>query len=98
MSLLKELKEQKEEKYNVLTEMKASLNEGEVFTADQIEQWDAISGEVAEIETQIQTEERLISFSVPEEKKETSFRPTVRFNKKKARARNGSTCLVVCWL
>ena len=89
MSDIQKLKEAKEEKFNVLTELKESLNEGEVFNEEQTQQWDAVKAELDDINTQIETQERLLSLPAKEEEAATvsyskKFTPSISFSKKKA--------------
>ena len=75
MTKLQQLKEQKEKIHNGMVALKDSLADGEVFTEEQIKQWDAFATEMATVDSEIATEERLLSLVPPEPNPD----PTRRF-------------------
>ncbi len=81
---IQELKEQKETEQNKLTQLSESLNEGEVFNEDQLQQWDEVKGNLDNLDSQIQTAERLLAVKKPEAKSSTS----IIFTKKKPNVEN----------
>lgn len=81
---IKELNEQKEVLSNQLTELSESLEEGQVFSDEQLQQWDAVQDELVQLNKKIETEERLLSLvkakSQPQPQVQAP-RPTVAFSK-----------------
>lgn len=62
---LQQLKELKEKLHGGMVQLKDGLAEGEVFTDDQIKQWDELSAQMATVDADIATKERLLSLDPP---------------------------------
>lgn len=67
MSKLQELKEQKEEIHGQLVKLSESLPDGQNFDAEQLKQWDALEGELKDVDAAIATAERLLSLNTEPE-------------------------------
>lgn len=75
---IQELKEQKETIVLQLNSMRDELGEGNVFTDEQLTEWDALDSELKELDTKIATQERLLATPIyePASKPSPAIKPT----------------------